>query len=110
LADASAETRQAAEIVQAAAEALASEVSEAQEVARYLLAADRLATALESRQIGRERLLTASPAVIESSGNSRTLVEMIEAEPGDMATRLRIAKLLFRALVWLPDTFPLAPS
>ena len=76
------------------------------ESARYRLAADRLARALESPRVGRSRLLLASPAVLERSGRSRTLVEMIEAEPDDDEARLRLAKLLLRALVWRPETFP----
>ncbi len=96
----------AASIVREAAEALADEVGETSESARYLFAADRLATALESLQVGRQRLLLASPAVTESSGRNRTLVEMIEADSGDDDTRLRLAKLLFRALLWRPETFP----
>ncbi len=34
---------------------------------------------------------------------------MIATDPGDDAYRLRLAKLLFRALLWCPETFP-APS
>jgi hypothetical protein len=52
----------------------------------------------------------ASPAVTEMSGRSRTLIEMIEMiedSSDDDAYRLRLAKLLLRALLWRPETFPL---
>ncbi len=96
----------AARIVQKAAELLAEEASEAREVSRYLLVADRISAVLESSRPSRQRVLKTSPALIESSGRSRTLIEMIEAEPGDEDARLRLAKLLFRALLWQPETFP----
>jgi hypothetical protein len=105
-AHASPELLLAASIVRDAAEALADQAGEASESARYLFAADRLATALGSPQVGRQRLLLASPALTESSGRNRTLVEMIDAEPGDDADRLRLAKLLLRVLLWRPETFP----
>jgi hypothetical protein len=104
------ELRQSADIVVAAAEALALEASEACEASRYLLAADRIATLLDSSVATRQRLLMASPAVTESSGRSRTLIEMIEAEPSDDDYRFRLAKLLFRALLWRPETFPTPPA
>jgi len=110
LTPASDEFRLAAEIVHAAAEALALEASEAREASRYLLAADRLSAVLDSPRAGRQQLLMASPAVVEKSGRNRTLIEMIEAEPGDEASRLRLAKVLFRALLWRPETFPNAPA
>jgi len=100
------EVRVAAGIVQAAAEILAREASEARDVSRYLMAADRISTVLESPRASRQRLLLASPALTEMSGRNRTLIEMIEAEPGDDVHRLRLAKLLFRALIWRPETFP----
>jgi hypothetical protein len=98
----------AARIVQKAAEALASESSEVAVISRYLLAADRISAVLDSPRPGRQRLLKASPALTERSGRSRTLIEMIEAEPDedDDETRFRLAKLLFRALIWNPETFP----
>jgi hypothetical protein len=107
---ASNEFRLAAEIVLTAAEALAVESSDNREASRYLLAADRLSAELDKPKVTHSRLLLASPAVTENSGRNRTLVEMIEAEPGDGASRLRIAKLLFRAIVWRPETFPDAPA
>lgn len=101
----------AASIVRDAAEELANEARESSESARYLFAADRLATLLESPQNDPTRLYQASPAVTEQSGRNRTLIEMIEAaEPDDDAYRLRLAKLLFRALIWRPETFPNAPA
>ena len=102
----SANCSDAAAIVRDAAEALADEARDAAEAARYLLAADRLSRGARLARVGRRRLLLASPAVIERSGRTRTLVEMIEAEPGDDEARLRLAKLLLRALVWRPETFP----
>jgi predicted component of type VI protein secretion system len=104
------ELRHSADIVVAAAEALALESSEAREASRYLLAADRISTVLDSSAATRQRLLMASPAVTELSGQWRTLIEMIEAEPGDAAYRFRLAKLLFRALLWRPETFPTPPT
>jgi len=109
-APASADLRLAAAIVQAAAEALATEATESREASRYLLAADRLSAALDSPRTNRHRVLRASPAVTEQSGRFRTLIEMIESEPGDDASRIRLAKLLFRALLWRPETFPFAPA
>jgi hypothetical protein len=106
----STELRHSAEIVVAAAEDLANEASVASEASRYLLAADRISTVLDSASASRERLLQASPAVTESSGQSRTLIEMIEADPSDDAYRLRLAKILFRALIWRPETFPQPPA
>ena len=100
----------AAGIVRDAAEALADEARDASESARYIYAADRLATALGSPRVGRQRLLTASPALTERSGRNRSLVEMIEAEPDDDDHRPRLAKLLFRALLWRPETFPMPPA
>lgn len=96
----------AAEIVQAAAEALAEDVSEARDATRYLLAADRISIVLESPRSTRDCLLLASPALTEMSGRNRTLIEMIEAETSNDAYRLRLAKLLFRALIWRPESFP----
>jgi hypothetical protein len=96
----------AASIVRDAAEVLAEEALEASESARFRLSADRLTAAIGSPQVGRSRLLVASPALTERSGRNRTLVEMIEAEPGNDDDRLRLAKLLFRALVWRPETLP----
>jgi hypothetical protein len=98
--------RLAAIIVRDAAEALAEEARDASDAARYLLAADRISTVLDSPRSGRERFLLASPALTERSGRNRTLIEMIEAEPADDDYRLRLAKLLFRALLWRPETFP----
>jgi hypothetical protein len=105
--------RRAAQIVSEAAEALADEASEANDVSRYLLAADRLTAVLDSPRSGRRRLLMASPVVTESSGRTRTLVEMIEMiddEHADDAYRLRLAKILLRALPWHPEIFPAPPG
>ena len=101
--------RLAAQLARDAAEALADETSDPRDAARYLFAADRLSAALDSPHAGRQRLLMASPAVTETSGRSRTLIEMIEMveyDPNDDAYRFRLAKLLLRALVWQPRTFP----
>jgi hypothetical protein len=104
------ELRLAADTVLAAAEALAEETSEVAQASRYLGVAERISRELESPQANRQRLLMASPAVTEMSGCSRTLIEMIEAEPGDEAYRLRLAKLLLRALNWRSETFPMPPG
>lgn len=96
----------AATIVRDAAESLADEEADAHAVARYLLVADRLDEVLGSPEVSRRRILLASPALNEMSGRNRTLVEMIEAEPVDDDTQLRLAKLLLRALIWRPETFP----
>jgi hypothetical protein len=98
--------RRAAAIARDAAGSLAGERVPSREGARYLLAADRLSQALELPQISRYRLQMASPAVLEASGRTRTLLDMIEAEPDDDEARLRLAKLLLRALLWQPETFP----
>jgi hypothetical protein len=100
----------AASIVRDAAETLAEEAQESSESARYLFVADRLTAAIGSPLVGRKRLLMASPALTERSGTNRTLVEMIEAEPVDDDARFRLAKLLFRALVWRTETFPAPPG
>jgi hypothetical protein len=98
----------AAAIARDAAEEMAAEARDASDSARYLRLAERLTTLLGSDQVDRRRLLLASPAVTERSGANRTLLEMIEiAEPDDDAYRLRIARLLLRALAWRPETFPL---
>ncbi|WP_435007048.1 hypothetical protein P12x_004452 [Tundrisphaera lichenicola] len=77
---------------------------------RYQFAADRLTQTLDFPRPSRRRLLEASPAVLERSRRSRSLIEMIEAEPEDDEVRLRLAKLLLRALVWRPETFPYPPE
>jgi hypothetical protein len=100
----------AASIVRDAAEALAEESREAAESARYFFAADRLDMALGLLRVGRRRLILASPALKERSGRTRSLVEMIEAETGDDDARFKLAKLLFRALIWRPETFPFPPG
>jgi hypothetical protein len=100
------ELRIAAAIARDAAEELAGMDLISPESGRYLLAAERLARALESPEVTRSRLLKASPAVLERSGRTRTLVEMIAAEPDDDEARLRLARLLLRALIWRPETFP----
>jgi hypothetical protein len=97
----------AAQIVRDAAEVLADEARDASQSGRYLLAADRLNMQLGSLRVARRRLILASPALIERSGRTRSLVEMIEAELSDDDYRLRLAKLLFRALIWRPETFPM---
>ena len=104
------DARTAAIIVRDAAGALAEEAREAADVARFLLAADRISAVLGSPQAGRQRFLLASPALTERSGRNRTLIEMIEAEPGDDDYRFRLAKLLFRALLWRPEAFPSPPA
>jgi hypothetical protein len=96
-----------ASLVRDAAEALAEEALESSEASRYHLVADRLNTALGSPRVDRRRLLMTSPALTERSGRTRTLVEMIEADECDDAYRFRLAKLLFRALPWQPETFPI---
>ena len=101
------ELRRTAQIARDAAEALADEAYEVREGSRYLLAANRLTAVIDSPSIGRQRLLMASPAVTEMSGRSRTLIEMIENEPDDDSARLQLAKLLLRALIWRPETFPI---
>jgi hypothetical protein len=107
---ASRELLHAASLVRDAAEALAEESREAAESTRYFFAADRLDMALGLLRVGRRRLILASPALTELSGRSRSLIEMIEADPGDDAARLQLAKLLLRALIWRPETFPFPPS
>ena len=97
----------AARIVRDAADSLGSEVEDLTESARYFLAADRIAAALRPVRFDRRRLLGASPALVERSGRTRTLVEMIEAEPEDATARFRLARLLFRALLWEPEMFPI---
>ena len=100
--------RLAARIARDAAESLANEATDPREVDRYLLAAGRLSSALDSPLAGRRRLMMASPAVTETTGQVRTLVEMIEMieDEADDTYRLRLARLLLRALVWRPETFP----
>ncbi len=97
----------AAGIVRDAAQALAEEALDSFDAARYHSLANRLARVLESPRAGRQRLLLTSPALTERSGRNRTLIDMLEDDPGDAAARLRLAKLLLRALVWRPETFPM---
>jgi hypothetical protein len=96
----------AATIVRDAADSIANDETDPQAVASYLRAADRLDEALNSPEISPRRILRASPALTERSGRVRTLVEMIEAEPVEDHARLRLAKLLFRSLIWHPESFP----
>ena len=103
---ASSELRLASSIVLASAEALADDLSDAREASRFLLVADRLSALLESPTTPRQRFLEASPSLVEQSGRHRTLIEMVEADQGDYSDRLRLAKVLFRALIWRPETFP----
>jgi hypothetical protein len=105
-ANASPELLLAANIVRDAADELAEATLDASESARYRVAADRLAAVLGSPRVGRLRLLGASPALTERSGRNRTLVEMIGEDPGEIDARVRLAKLLLRALRWRPETMP----
>jgi hypothetical protein len=91
----------AANLVHDAALTLAEVATAPDDAARYLEVAVRLSVALESRP-SRPQVLAASPRIIERSGRVRTVVEMIEAEPGDDESRLRLVTLLLRALIWEP--------
>src|SRR3954447_20463173 len=82
-----------------AALTLAAHASDADERRRYLGVAVRLGVALEE-QPSRPAILAASPRVVETSGRIRTLVEMIEGQRGDDASRSRLVTLLMRALIW----------
>ena len=92
--------RHAARLVLEAARSLAEDAGGG-DVARFGSAARRLSAVLEAGP-GRAEILAASPYVIGRSGRARTIVEMIEHEAGDDESRLRLAKLLMRALVWEP--------
>jgi len=96
----------AAWIVRDAAEAVSEQHSLSYDTSRFVFLADRLGDMLRSVQVVRSRLLRISPALTERSGRNRTLIEMIEAHPGDDEARLRLARLLLRALVWRPETLP----
>ena len=109
-APASAELVHSAGVVRDAARFLAEQSADGPESARFRHVADRLASALDSTRLGRLRLLTTSPALTERSGRNRTLIEMIAEEPGDDEARLRLAKLLLRALNWRPETLPMPPA
>jgi hypothetical protein len=91
----------AANLVHDAALRLAEVAAAPDDAARYLEVAVALGVALESRPSRRE-ILAASPRVVERSGRVRTVVEMIEDEPGDDQSRLRPVTLLLRALIWEP--------
>ena len=106
---ASAGLRLASRIVRDAAKALAAEARETSEAARYLMVADRITKIVDSPRTSRQQLVLASPALTERSGRRRSLIEMIEEDPGDDGYRLRLAKILFRALIWRPETFPIPP-
>ncbi len=98
--------RLAAIVALEANEVLASETTEPLRAVWYRQAADRLSAALEDPEATRQRLLSASPALVELSGRARTLLEMIEDDPGDDQTRLRLAKILLRALSWRTEPRP----
>jgi hypothetical protein len=96
----------AAALVHDAALTLAEDADVAADRGRYLGVAVRLGMVLDVRST-RAQILMASPYVVERSGRVRTLVEMIEDEPGDDASRLRLVTLLLRALTWSPaDSTP----
>jgi len=97
---------QAAGLARDAAESLAESATSDRQAARYLLAVDRISAALESPHPTRSRILMASPAITEIAGRACTLIEMIQSEPGDDAARIRLTKLLLRALIWRPESFP----
>jgi hypothetical protein len=90
-----------ADLVHDAALELAGRAGDASDRDRYLEVAVRMGIALEARTT-RAIILAASPSLVERSGRVRSLVEMIEDEPGDDASRFRTAKLLMRALIWDP--------
>jgi hypothetical protein len=93
------ETLLAAALVHDAALTLALDASDAAQCQRYLGVAARLGLTLEEQPC-RPAILAASPRVVERSGRVRTLVEMIEDQPGDDASRSRLVMLLLRALIW----------
>jgi hypothetical protein len=90
-----------ADLVHDAALELAGRAGDASDRDRYLEVAVRLGVALEARTT-RAIVLEASPHLVERSGRVRSLVEMIEDEPGDEASRFRTAQILMRALIWDP--------
>jgi hypothetical protein len=59
-----------------------------------------LAGALANPHARRADILAASPFVIERSGRDKTLVEMIEEDESEGAAKLRLARLLLRAIEW----------
>ncbi|WP_435011996.1 hypothetical protein P12x_006109 (plasmid) [Tundrisphaera lichenicola] len=89
--------RRSATLVRDEARALAD--ADPADAGRYRQAASGLEAALRDGG-NRETILRVSPFVIERSGRFRTIVEMIEDEPGDDEARRRLARLLLRALEW----------
>jgi hypothetical protein len=94
-------TLDAASTVHDAALTLAADSQDVRSRDRYLSVAVNLADAMLGPP-DRSRILAASPRVQERGGRTRTLVEMIEAEPVDDSARYRLAMLLMRALIWDP--------
>jgi hypothetical protein len=62
--------------------------------------AEALTRALAVPHARRADILDASPSIFDPSGRIKTLVEMIEEEDGDDAAKLRLARLLLRAIEW----------
>jgi hypothetical protein len=100
--------RDAARLVIQAARSLA-EGATGPDAAWYGSAARDLSAGLAGGP-GRAEILAASPYVIERSGRPRTIVEMIEHEAGGDEARLRLARLLLRALAWEPARRELGPE
>jgi hypothetical protein len=62
--------------------------------------AQALASSLARGDACRADILAVSPSIVERSGRVKTLVEMVEEDGGDRAARLRLARLLLRAIDW----------
>jgi hypothetical protein len=92
--------RHAARLVLEAARSLAEDAAGG-DAARFGPVARQLSDVLGDGA-GRAEILAGSPYVVERSGRARTIVEMIEHVAGDDESRLRLARLLMRALIWEP--------
>jgi hypothetical protein len=90
----------AARLIVMAARSLANDHTVTVDASLCRAAAASLAGALARPLVHRADILAASPFVVERSGRSKTLVEMIENEDGDDAAKIRLARLLLRAIDW----------
>ena len=91
----------AAYLVHDAALKLAVDADEAVHRDYYLNIAARLGSVIDASPT-RSEIMAASPQRVGPSGLGRSLVEIIEDEPGEESGRFRLAVLLMRVLTWDP--------
>ena len=87
------------DLVQAALE-LADQARHEENSHRYQLVAERVATSTyQNHAIPSDSFLASSPYVVMNYGGTRTLVEMLVEDDGQLEP-VRMAKLLLRSLDW----------